>query len=239
MAALTLVAVPAALAVLAAWYAATVLSGPPPPQVAPDRWLSGTAAAASALVLVWLSAALAAGAIQGLGRSRLSCGSDASGGASGGGRGPGAAVAALACALVVTVGGPASALPSGPDATVVGSAGPVTDPGVVAGWTPVVQESPPAATRPAPAATRPTPARIDRRAVSPDPSPGASPGVPQDVHVVVPGDTLWGIAAARLGPEATVTRTAAEWPGWWRVNRDVIGEDPDLLVPGQRLLPPP
>ena len=32
---------------------------------------------------------------------------------------------------------------------------------------------------------------------------------------------------------------AAEWPRWWAANRDVVGDDPDLLRPGQRLVAPP
>jgi hypothetical protein len=32
---------------------------------------------------------------------------------------------------------------------------------------------------------------------------------------------------------------AAEWPRWYAANRERIGTDPDLIRPGQRLLPPP
>ena len=57
--------------------------------------------------------------------------------------------------------------------------------------------------------------------------------------VVAPGDTLWEIAARYLGPNATDEQIAAEWPRWWAANRDVIGPDPNLILPGQRLVPPP
>jgi nucleoid-associated protein YgaU len=46
--------------------------------------------------------------------------------------------------------------------------------------------------------------------------------------VVRPGDTLWAIAGGR--PEQ-VRR-------WYRTNRAVIGADPDLILPGQRLTAP-
>jgi resuscitation-promoting factor RpfA len=60
-----------------------------------------------------------------------------------------------------------------------------------------------------------------------------------DPVVVHRGDTLWGIAARHLGRGADDAEVAAEWPRWWRANRDVIGPDPDLLLPGTRLTPPP
>ena len=56
--------------------------------------------------------------------------------------------------------------------------------------------------------------------------------------VVQRGDTLWDIAARSLGPDATDTDVAAEWPRWYAANRDLIGSDPDLLLPGQELLAP-
>lgn len=59
-----------------------------------------------------------------------------------------------------------------------------------------------------------------------------------DTVVVRRGDTLWGIAARALGPEATDAEIAHEWPRWYAANRDVIGDDPDFLQPGQSLVPP-
>lgn len=53
--------------------------------------------------------------------------------------------------------------------------------------------------------------------------------------VVRPGDCLWSLAAQHLGPEATEVAIAAEWPRWYAANADVIGDNPDLLVPGLRL----
>ncbi len=56
--------------------------------------------------------------------------------------------------------------------------------------------------------------------------------------VVAPGDSLWSIVAARLGPLATAADVAEAWPGWFAANRSVIGDDPSLLLPGQVLHAP-
>lgn len=57
--------------------------------------------------------------------------------------------------------------------------------------------------------------------------------------VVLRGDTLWSIAAQHLGPAATPADIEVEWHRWLAANLDVIGDDPDLILPGQRLSPPP
>ncbi len=67
--------------------------------------------------------------------------------------------------------------------------------------------------------------------------PSAEHGV-VDEAVVRRGDTLWQIAARHLGADASVAEIAAEWPRWYAANHRVIGPDPDLLRPGQRLTPP-
>ncbi|MHA7209484.1 LysM peptidoglycan-binding domain-containing protein [Arthrobacter sp. MDT1-65] len=56
--------------------------------------------------------------------------------------------------------------------------------------------------------------------------------------VVAPGDSLWSIVAARLGPLATAAEVAESWPAWYEANRAVIGQDPSLLIPGQVLAAP-
>lgn len=61
---------------------------------------------------------------------------------------------------------------------------------------------------------------------------------PRAAVLVRPGDCLWTITTRALGPGATTARVAATWPGWWRSNRAVIGPDPDVVLPGQRLRPP-
>ncbi|NIK62055.1 LysM peptidoglycan-binding domain-containing protein [Kribbella shirazensis] len=64
------------------------------------------------------------------------------------------------------------------------------------------------------------------------------PRVPVRV-VVREGDSLWSIAARELGPAATNDAIAARWPDWYAANRQVIGDDPDLILPGQVLRIPP
>jgi hypothetical protein len=91
----------------------------------------------------------------------------------------------------------------------------------------------PAPTIPAPARTAPA-----RTASVPDWLPEA----PAEAHVVVRGDCLWHIAAAWLlahqGRPPTDAETATAVHAWWTANASVIGPDPDLLLPGQVLLPP-
>ena len=67
-----------------------------------------------------------------------------------------------------------------------------------------------------------------------DPSPTASPGCRPSHHAVLPGDSLWRIAATTLGTDDPA-RVARYWPRIHRANRDVIGPDPDLIIPGQVL----
>jgi nucleoid-associated protein YgaU len=60
------------------------------------------------------------------------------------------------------------------------------------------------------------------------------------VRVVVrEGDSLWALAARELGAGATSEAIAARWPEWYAANRHVIGDDPDLILPGQVLRVPP
>lgn len=73
------------------------------------------------------------------------------------------------------------------------------------------------------------------------PAPVATPSPPRPARtavVVRAGDSLWRIAARRLGPAATPGRVARDWPRWYAANRTVIGPDPDLLRIGERLEPP-
>jgi nucleoid-associated protein YgaU len=63
-------------------------------------------------------------------------------------------------------------------------------------------------------------------------------GRPTTVRVR-PGDSLWLIAERALGPGATDARVAAYWPRIRARNAAVIGDDPDLIRPDQRLQLPP
>lgn len=56
---------------------------------------------------------------------------------------------------------------------------------------------------------------------------------------VVAGDSLWSIAARGLGGSpASDVDVALEWPRWYQANRTVVGDNPDVLLPGQVLRPP-
>ena len=57
-------------------------------------------------------------------------------------------------------------------------------------------------------------------------------------YVVHRGDALWDVAARHLGPGASAADIAREWPRWYATNRGVIGPDPDLIHPGDVLVPP-
>lgn len=65
-----------------------------------------------------------------------------------------------------------------------------------------------------------------------------SSGTRQAEVVVQPGDSLWAIAARHLGPATSDAKVAEVWPQWYTANRAVIGENPELLQPGQLLHPP-
>jgi hypothetical protein len=91
---------------------------------------------------------------------------------------------------------------------------------------------PPAA--PPPAA--PAPAGSVRADIPDWPAPA-----PGD-HVILRGDCLWAIAEAdlraRTGLEPTDAQVATAVERWHTANAAVIGDDPDLLLPGQVLRPP-
>jgi hypothetical protein len=79
----------------------------------------------------------------------------------------------------------------------------------------------PAAVPAAPAAAASRPADADSAAVT-----------------VLPGDTLWSVAQHHLTPDATDADIDTAWRAWYSANSQVIGDDPDLIQPGQLLLPP-
>jgi hypothetical protein len=65
----------------------------------------------------------------------------------------------------------------------------------------------------------------------------ASSGESRSV-VVQPGDTLWSLSAAHLGPDASDAEVAVYWPRLYATNRDRVGADPDLIEAGQQLTLP-
>jgi nucleoid-associated protein YgaU len=92
-------------------------------------------------------------------------------------------------------------------------------------------------TAPDPASDRPTPGSTSTPVVPDWPAPVAGE------HVVLRGECLWDIAAGDLarstGGTPTDGEVAAAVDAWWHANAAVIGPDPDLLLPGQVLRPPP
>jgi nucleoid-associated protein YgaU len=57
-------------------------------------------------------------------------------------------------------------------------------------------------------------------------------------HVVAPGDSLWEIARRTLPTRVSDAEVEQRWQEIYRANRDVVGADPDLIRPGQRLVMP-
>lgn len=62
-------------------------------------------------------------------------------------------------------------------------------------------------------------------------------GEPADIHLVAPGDSLWSIAAEHL-PGAGAPQVADAVAALQDTNRDVVGPDANLILPGQRLVLP-
>lgn len=56
--------------------------------------------------------------------------------------------------------------------------------------------------------------------------------------VVRPGDSLWSMAARGLGGDATISQINTATHQWYAANRAQIGSNPNLIFPGQELVPP-
>lgn len=86
---------------------------------------------------------------------------------------------------------------------------------------------------PVPRAVHPRPARHSRAT-----QPVTKAPIPGRAVVIRSGDSLWRVAAARLGRKATPANIADSWPQWYAANRAAIGDDPGLIRVGQVLQPP-
>jgi hypothetical protein len=62
---------------------------------------------------------------------------------------------------------------------------------------------------------------------------------PSERLMVYPGDSFWSVSQRHLGPQASPQQIAIEVERIFELNRDRIGEDPSLLMPGEELLLPP
>ena len=77
-----------------------------------------------------------------------------------------------------------------------------------------------------------------RRAGAPRPAMALAPAHRSRTVVVRPGDTLWDLAGQALPGPATDRTLADRWRRIYALNRAVIGPDPDLIRPGERLRVP-
>ena len=77
----------------------------------------------------------------------------------------------------------------------------------------------------------PLPDRVVGAPAGPGASPTPATRTPHTV-VVQAGDSLWSMAAALLPAGADDGRVCAYWHRLYRVNRNRIGADPDLILPG-------
>jgi nucleoid-associated protein YgaU len=60
-------------------------------------------------------------------------------------------------------------------------------------------------------------------------------GAAQRLVVVEPGDSLWSITQERLGQGASPQQILNEVERTFELNRDLLGDDSDLILPGQEL----
>jgi len=155
----------------------------------------------------------------------------------------------LGVGLVAVPAGPALAAPGAPSASprpAVSSAFPVVPAPVLAPLPLVPDLDRPAARAPAPAsaaapAAPPAPGSLAAPAAPPAPArPSAPLASPATKPVVVhTGDSLWSIARAELPSDGrSDAAVAASWPRWWRTNYAQIGDNPNVIQPGQQLTPP-
>lgn len=93
-----------------------------------------------------------------------------------------------------------------------------------------------------PASADPVPPLVRLADGDVDVAPPAAAQPAASTYEVRRGDSLWCIAAttlaARTGERPTSGDIARFWPTIHQENRDVIGDDPDLILPGQRLTIP-
>ncbi len=60
------------------------------------------------------------------------------------------------------------------------------------------------------------------------PRPATPPKPPYKMYTIVSGDCLWNIAKRYLG-------NGASWPKIYNINRPPLGNNPNLIYPGQRI----
>ncbi|PPK97828.1 hypothetical protein CLV92_103363 [Kineococcus xinjiangensis] len=227
-AAAVLTAVPLALAGGALAVGAPALRAAAAGGARPEDMLVAACAMACAAVLAWLAVAVAASAAVDLRGARpggpLARWEDRTS--------PAALRRLVAAAIGIAVGaGAATSHAAAP-----------AEPGWAVVTTATAEEPTVVGTAPTATATTTAPAPGPGWAGAERAAQASRPGPDGGSIVVHRGDTLWDLVAAHLGagsgtaPEAR--RVAAEVQRWWALNRTVIGEDPDVLRPGQVLRVP-
>jgi LysM domain len=71
----------------------------------------------------------------------------------------------------------------------------------------------------------------------PDAASGSASASPE-LRTVRPGDSLWRIAREELAPNASDSAVCGEVAALYVANRELIGPDPDLILPGTHLTLP-
>jgi hypothetical protein len=89
-----------------------------------------------------------------------------------------------------------------------------------------------AVAQPAPVDTTTAQAPVEATAPPKADNSGPPPSLGNDTHTVRRGESLWTIASDLLGNSATVSEIAAESNRIYNLNRDRIGDDPDVLIIG-------
>ncbi|MBI9116035.1 LysM peptidoglycan-binding domain-containing protein [Sanguibacter suaedae] len=144
---------------------------------------------------------------------------------------------------------PAQAVETVPDlgwtstvTTVDGSSPGSTDDGLSTGFTDPGTDRPDPGTSPAPADApqeKVSPVAVPvEEADTPAPSPAPATATSDTSVVLRSGDSLWSVAASHLPDGATDAQIAEAWPRWYDANRDVVGDDPDLVRAGTVLVTP-
>lgn len=224
-------------ALLSLWCAthASSLLAPSAPLTTPAVGVEMLASAGAAVVAGWLALLLLAGAVEALPRHRL-VPLRALGGRLAPQLAPRIAAGLIGSVLLIGSAGAAQAQGPRTDGEIAHS-GAVTD-AEIAHPDPGAEAVSVTGTRPAPEpGWRPTSSPAHPRDASAIELVSRGTAEP-DTVVVRAGDTLWDLAARHLGPEADAAAIAAAWPRWHEANREAIGADPHLLLPGTVLVPP-
>lgn len=158
----------------------------------------------------------------------------------------------IARTTLITAAGASMVLTAGPALAAQGDTGPQGAPdhnssaiylGFDSAPNPSVM-SPPVTSAPTPTAPAPTAPSTPTTSVPTEPSAPTSgsdekttAATTSNSVVVAAGDSLWSITA-QLNPTATNAELNALWPQLYESNKQVIGPNPHLIIPGTQLFIP-